>query len=103
MKEYRVKPHQNGKTLELLRDIDAALARMEAKGHAETIHYARLKAKRDAIASGEPYATYNITPYLIRAMGAQVPNVNFGKDGKLIKPQGDWRKHVAPAGRFVNK
>lgn len=103
MKEYHAKPRQNGKTSELLRNIDVALARMEAKGHAETVHYARLKAKRDAIANGEPCVVIDVTPFLIAYIGTLIPDLNFDKDGNLIKARGNRKKAVIEAVMNIRK
>lgn len=86
----------------ILTRIDAALERMKNDGAEldNCPHYERLKAKRDAIENGAPYATYNVAPYLIRVVGAQIPNCNMafdGRENKTIKARGDWAKVVAPA------
>ena len=81
---------------EVLQDIDKALERMERKGHKDTVHYERLKAKRDAIASGEPYFKYDVAPFLIAYVDSCIPECNF-KDVErniLIKPRGDRTKAV---------
>jgi hypothetical protein len=81
---------------EILQDIDKALERMERKGYRDTVHYERLKAKRDAIASGKPYFKYDVAPFLIAYVGSCIPKCNF-KDverNNLIKPRGDRTKAV---------
>ena len=88
---------------ERLKSIDEALERMRKRGDDKhpkfRYYYENLKAKRDVVANGAPYTVYNITPYLVRAIGAQIPNCNIGKDGQSIPARGDWRKAVAPAFR----
>jgi len=62
---------------ELIQRIDIALTRMEARGDGNTIHFDRLKAKRDAIASqAYPYAVYQVESYVIGALGAAIPSIN---------------------------
>jgi hypothetical protein len=62
----------------ILERIDQALHRMESDGYELDEHYYNLKAKREAIVSGEPYCTYNITPYLIAYVAAHIPDCNIG-------------------------
>ena len=69
---------------------------MEAKGYKDTIYYERLKAKKDAIASGVPYVKYNVAPFLISYVGSFIPECNFKDNNRneLIKPRGDRAKAV---------
>lgn len=58
---------------ELLGRVDAALTRMLESGATEdNVHYARLKAKRDAIAAGEQYSTKDVAADLIAGIGGQI-------------------------------
>lgn len=79
---------------DIITRIDEAIERMRVDGAEEENcpYFERLKAKRDAIANGEPYATYSIAPYLIAYVGSHIPDVNMGMDNKVIKGRGDKRK-----------
>ena len=85
------------KQAKILHSIDNALARMKTKGHDNTIHYVRLKAKRDAIASGEPYTVVDVTPYIITYIGTLIPDLNIGSGEKRIKARGNKKKAVIEA------
>lgn len=86
------------KRADILRRMGEALHRMKEDGAEDDDcpYYANLTAKRNAIANGEPYATYNVSTFLIRAMGAQIPSVNMGYKGKTIKSRGKWESVVIP-------
>ena len=81
----------------ILQSIDNALVRMKEKRHDNTIHYARLKAKRDAIASGEPYIVVDVTPFIITYIGTLIPDLNIGSGEKRIKARGNKKKAVIEA------
>lgn len=79
---------------DVLRKIDASLARMREKGYANTIHYERLLAKRNAIANGASYTIINVAPYLISYISTLIPNLNIGQDGDLLEARGNRVKAV---------
>jgi hypothetical protein len=81
----------------ILERIDQALHRMENDGMGLDEYYYNLKAKREAIASGQPYCTYNITPYLIAYVASYIPDCNMGMNNKTIKGRGDKIKATIEA------
>jgi hypothetical protein len=79
----------NPDTAELVARMDAALVRMEQAGHSEHPSYTKLRAKRDAIAAGEPYTVTDATKSLIGGFGREI--------GRLTKATG--LRRTGEAGR----
>lgn len=100
-------PTKGGITLirrqELLTKLDAALKRMESKGFQNTVHYQRLKAKRDYVANADSVIIYNCAPAAIAAVGALIPNVNFGTKGKHIPARGNIKNAVENAVKWYEE
>lgn len=69
---------------DILAALDLALSRMVQRGHDTTPHYARLLAKRDAIAAGQAYQYQDIAETLIGGIARQIPRINRNTRGKLI-------------------
>lgn len=60
---------------------------MNERGHADTPHYLRLVAKREAVATGAHFAWVDVTQEAIAAAGSHMPEINKDCKGQRIFPR----------------
>jgi hypothetical protein len=86
---------------DILADIDRGLERIRQRGGQDTIYYANLAAKREAIAGGAPYRITDYTEALIGGVGAMIATFNRDSDGQRLPARGSlpalWTRLIEAA------